>query len=87
MCLTVPMPLFCFVLRVVLQKKAQTQQSREFHSKSIKEKAVHLNGLFSGDSSAVLKVNISSLICDPLPHHRPCVLHHLQNPQSVYLHV
>ncbi|XP_042274252.1 F-actin-monooxygenase MICAL2 isoform X4 [Thunnus maccoyii] len=37
------------------QKKAQTQQSREFHSKSIKEKAVHLSGLFSGDSSAVLK--------------------------------
>ncbi|XP_040915310.1 F-actin-monooxygenase MICAL2 isoform X4 [Toxotes jaculatrix] len=37
------------------QKKAQTQQTREFHTKSIKEKAVHLSGLFSGDSSAVLK--------------------------------
>nr|XP_046243432.1 F-actin-monooxygenase MICAL2 isoform X7 [Scatophagus argus] len=37
------------------QKKAQTQQAREFHTKSIKEKAVHLSGLFSGDSSAVLK--------------------------------
>ncbi|XP_067445041.1 F-actin-monooxygenase MICAL2 isoform X1 [Thunnus thynnus] len=39
----------------ISEKKAQTQQSREFHSKSIKEKAVHLSGLFSGDSSAVLK--------------------------------
>ncbi|KAL7406425.1 hypothetical protein ABVT39_019476 [Epinephelus coioides] len=37
------------------QKKAQTQQAREFHSKSIKEKAVHLTGLFSADSSAALK--------------------------------
>uniref|UniRef100_A0A8C4I3Y2 F-actin monooxygenase n=1 Tax=Dicentrarchus labrax TaxID=13489 RepID=A0A8C4I3Y2_DICLA len=37
------------------QKKAQTQQAREFQTKSIKEKAVHLSGLFSADSSAVLK--------------------------------
>ncbi|XP_019954409.2 F-actin-monooxygenase MICAL2 isoform X4 [Paralichthys olivaceus] len=37
------------------QKKAQTQQTREFHTKSIKEKAVHLRGMFSGDSSADLK--------------------------------
>ncbi|XP_030270575.1 F-actin-monooxygenase MICAL2 isoform X6 [Sparus aurata] len=37
------------------QKKAQTQQAREFQTKSIKEKGVHLSGLFSGDSSAVLK--------------------------------
>ncbi|KAM9366752.1 F-actin-monooxygenase MICAL2 isoform 3-T4 [Symphorus nematophorus] len=39
----------------VSEKKAQTQQTREFQTKSIKEKAVHLSGLFSGDSSAVLK--------------------------------
>uniref|UniRef100_A0A3Q4MN33 F-actin monooxygenase n=1 Tax=Neolamprologus brichardi TaxID=32507 RepID=A0A3Q4MN33_NEOBR len=39
----------------VTQKKAQTQQVREFHAKSIKEKAVHLSGLFSGNSSDVLK--------------------------------
>ncbi|XP_070821156.1 F-actin-monooxygenase mical2b isoform X1 [Chaetodon trifascialis] len=39
----------------ISEKKAQTQQAREFHTKSIKEKAVHLTGLFSGDSSAVLK--------------------------------
>uniref|UniRef100_A0A3Q2P0U9 F-actin monooxygenase n=1 Tax=Fundulus heteroclitus TaxID=8078 RepID=A0A3Q2P0U9_FUNHE len=37
------------------QKKAQTQQVREFQTKSIKEKAVHLRGLFSGHSSDVLK--------------------------------
>ncbi|XP_039993503.1 F-actin-monooxygenase MICAL2 isoform X4 [Xiphias gladius] len=37
------------------QKKAQAQQTKEFHTKSIKEKAVHLRALFSGDSSAVLK--------------------------------
>ncbi|XP_056236765.1 F-actin-monooxygenase mical2b isoform X3 [Seriola aureovittata] len=39
----------------VSEKKAQTLQTREFHTKSIKEKAVHLSGLFSGDSSAVVK--------------------------------
>ncbi|XP_019133065.2 F-actin-monooxygenase MICAL2 isoform X2 [Larimichthys crocea] len=39
----------------ISEKKAQTQQTREFHTKSIKEKAVHLTGLFSGDSTAVLK--------------------------------
>ncbi|XP_051235683.1 F-actin-monooxygenase mical2b isoform X4 [Dicentrarchus labrax] len=39
----------------VSEKKAQTQQAREFQTKSIKEKAVHLSGLFSADSSAVLK--------------------------------
>ncbi|XP_035386235.1 F-actin-monooxygenase MICAL2 isoform X16 [Electrophorus electricus] len=30
------------------QRKAQTQNAREFHKKSIKEKAVHLSSLFSG---------------------------------------
>ncbi|XP_068168256.1 F-actin-monooxygenase MICAL2 isoform X2 [Antennarius striatus] len=39
----------------VSERKAQTQQAREFHTKSIKEKGLHLSGLFSGDSSAVLK--------------------------------
>ncbi|KAM7015529.1 F-actin-monooxygenase mical2b isoform 5-T5 [Tautogolabrus adspersus] len=37
------------------QKKAQTQQSREFQRKSIKEKSVHLSGMFTADSPAVLK--------------------------------
>ncbi|XP_028999519.1 F-actin-monooxygenase mical2b isoform X2 [Betta splendens] len=40
----------------VSEKRAQAQQTREFHTKSIKDKAVHLSELFSGDSSAVLKV-------------------------------
>ncbi|XP_053283548.1 F-actin-monooxygenase mical2b isoform X2 [Pleuronectes platessa] len=39
----------------VSEKKAQTQQTREFHTKSIKDKAMHLRGLFSGDGSAELK--------------------------------
>ncbi|XP_026234314.1 F-actin-monooxygenase MICAL2 isoform X2 [Anabas testudineus] len=40
----------------ISEKKAQTQQSREFHTKSVKDKAVHLSGLFSEDSSTGLKV-------------------------------
>ncbi|KAK2854021.1 hypothetical protein Q5P01_006682 [Channa striata] len=40
----------------VSEKKAQAQQTREFHTKSIKEKAVHLSGLVSGDSSAKFEV-------------------------------
>ncbi|XP_076879763.1 F-actin-monooxygenase MICAL2 isoform X3 [Brachyhypopomus gauderio] len=39
------------VEEVISQKKAQTQNAREFHKKSIKEKAVHLSSLFSGDGS------------------------------------
>ncbi|KAK1891911.1 [F-actin]-monooxygenase MICAL2 [Dissostichus eleginoides] len=39
----------------VSEKKARTQQAREFQTKSIKEKAVHLRGLFSAESSAELK--------------------------------
>ncbi|XP_077419303.1 F-actin-monooxygenase mical2b isoform X2 [Vanacampus margaritifer] len=40
---------------LVCEKKAQSQQVREFQSKSIKEKALHLNGLISSDSSVVIK--------------------------------
>ncbi|KAM7015526.1 F-actin-monooxygenase mical2b isoform 2-T2 [Tautogolabrus adspersus] len=39
----------------ISEKKAQTQQSREFQRKSIKEKSVHLSGMFTADSPAVLK--------------------------------
>uniref|UniRef100_UPI0037E8CE56 F-actin-monooxygenase MICAL2 isoform X2 n=1 Tax=Semicossyphus pulcher TaxID=241346 RepID=UPI0037E8CE56 len=39
----------------VSEKRAQTQQAREFQRKSIKEKAVHLSGMFTGDSPPVLK--------------------------------
>ncbi|XP_048042186.1 F-actin-monooxygenase mical2b isoform X7 [Megalobrama amblycephala] len=35
------------------QRKAQTQKAREFHKKSIKEKAVHLSSLFSGEASSL----------------------------------
>ncbi|XP_051919564.1 F-actin-monooxygenase MICAL2 isoform X3 [Hippocampus zosterae] len=40
---------------LVCEKKAQSQQAREFQSKSIKEKALHLSGLISADSSVVIK--------------------------------
>ncbi|XP_071766119.1 F-actin-monooxygenase mical2b isoform X1 [Centroberyx gerrardi] len=40
------------------QKKAQTQHAREFHKKSIKEKAVHLSGLFSGENASVPKGSV-----------------------------
>uniref|UniRef100_A0A672IE71 F-actin monooxygenase n=1 Tax=Salarias fasciatus TaxID=181472 RepID=A0A672IE71_SALFA len=56
---------FLMLVFVLLQKKAQTQQVREFQSKSIKEKAVHLRGLFSADSDAVLKVIMWSMTANP----------------------
>uniref|UniRef100_A0A8C1D7D3 F-actin monooxygenase n=1 Tax=Cyprinus carpio carpio TaxID=630221 RepID=A0A8C1D7D3_CYPCA len=34
----------------ISQRKAQTQKAREFHKKSIKEKAVHLSALFSDEA-------------------------------------
>ncbi|XP_048042189.1 F-actin-monooxygenase mical2b isoform X9 [Megalobrama amblycephala] len=37
----------------ISQRKAQTQKAREFHKKSIKEKAVHLSSLFSGEASSL----------------------------------
>ncbi|XP_061669938.1 F-actin-monooxygenase MICAL2 isoform X1 [Syngnathoides biaculeatus] len=40
---------------LICEKKAQSRQTREFQSKSIKEKAVHLSGLISADSSVVSK--------------------------------
>ncbi|XP_077057811.1 F-actin-monooxygenase mical2b isoform X14 [Siphateles boraxobius] len=36
----------------ISQRKAQTQKAREFHKKSVKEKAVHLSALFSGEASS-----------------------------------
>ncbi|XP_045564165.1 F-actin-monooxygenase MICAL2 isoform X10 [Salmo salar] len=41
------------------QKKAQTQNAREFHNKSIKEKAVHLRALFSGDVTSTSQCHSS----------------------------
>ncbi|XP_061884476.1 F-actin-monooxygenase MICAL2 isoform X5 [Entelurus aequoreus] len=46
------------------QKKAQSQQTREFQSKSIKEKANHLSGLISADRSVVIK---GSSVQKPFP--------------------
>uniref|UniRef100_A0A4W6G0Y9 F-actin monooxygenase n=1 Tax=Lates calcarifer TaxID=8187 RepID=A0A4W6G0Y9_LATCA len=48
-----------------IDRRAQTQQTREFHTKSIKEKAVHLTGLFSGETSAELKVTTSCSMTPP----------------------
>lgn len=75
---------FVYLRHVMLQRKAQTQQAREFHTKSIKEKAVHLSWLFSEESSAVLKVTISSLMCDPHPGLVFCTT---CPPQCVYLYI
>ncbi|XP_076143145.1 F-actin-monooxygenase mical2b isoform X3 [Alosa pseudoharengus] len=36
----------------ITQRKAQTQNAREFHKKSIKEKAVHLSSLFSSSETS-----------------------------------
>ncbi|KAM9545256.1 F-actin-monooxygenase mical2b isoform 4-T4 [Salvelinus alpinus] len=41
----------------ITQKKAQTQNAREFHNKSIKEKAVHLRALFSGDVNSTCQLD------------------------------
>ncbi|XP_067256231.1 F-actin-monooxygenase mical2b isoform X4 [Chanodichthys erythropterus] len=59
----------------ISQRKAQTLKAREFHKKSIKEKAVHLSTLFSGEassphqtsSSAVLPRHFNSIIFHPIP--------------------
>ncbi|XP_056121785.1 F-actin-monooxygenase mical2b isoform X3 [Rhinichthys klamathensis goyatoka] len=59
----------------ISQRKAQTQKAREFHKKSIKEKAVHLSALFSGEassphqtsSSAVNPHRSNSIIFHPIP--------------------
>lgn len=52
-------PVFCCFLSAGLtQRKAQTQKAREFHKKSIKEKAVHLSSLFSGEASSPHQVTM-----------------------------
>uniref|UniRef100_A0A673Z1S9 F-actin monooxygenase n=1 Tax=Salmo trutta TaxID=8032 RepID=A0A673Z1S9_SALTR len=47
----------------VLQKKAQTQNAREFHNKSIKEKAVHLRVQFSEDVTSTVFVVLHARSC------------------------
>ncbi|XP_062405077.1 F-actin-monooxygenase mical2b isoform X1 [Sardina pilchardus] len=46
------------------QRKAQTQNAREFHKKSIREKAVHLTSLFSSSETSAAQPDSSAL---PLP--------------------
>lgn len=67
---------------VILQKKAQAQQTREFHKKSIKEKAVHLSGLFTGGGPAELKVTAGFVIA-PLASAPPAA----PPQQPAHLHV
>ncbi|XP_010879231.2 F-actin-monooxygenase MICAL2 isoform X2 [Esox lucius] len=59
---------------MITQKKAQTQNAREFHNKSIKEKAVHLGALFSGDLTSTSQINKSQaldmLLCKKGPMRR-----------------
>ncbi|XP_076879773.1 F-actin-monooxygenase MICAL2 isoform X13 [Brachyhypopomus gauderio] len=57
------------VEEVISQKKAQTQNAREFHKKSIKEKAVHLSSLFSGDGSPPPQTSSSNSTSTITPHH------------------
>lgn len=54
------LPLFscCFLSTGLTQRKAQTQKAREFHKKSIKEKAVHLSALFSGEACSPHQVTM-----------------------------
>uniref|UniRef100_A0A8C1QIL8 F-actin monooxygenase n=1 Tax=Cyprinus carpio TaxID=7962 RepID=A0A8C1QIL8_CYPCA len=42
----------------ISQRKAQTQKAREFHKKSIKEKAVHLSAMFSGEACSPHQTDI-----------------------------
>ncbi|XP_048118169.1 F-actin-monooxygenase mical2b isoform X3 [Alosa alosa] len=48
----------------ITQRKAQTQNAREFHKKSIKEKAVHLSSLFSSSETSAAQPDSSA---PPLP--------------------
>ncbi|XP_055010605.1 F-actin-monooxygenase mical2b isoform X1 [Boleophthalmus pectinirostris] len=52
--------------------KAQAQQTREFQTKSIKEKAVHLTGLFSSESPAAPKGGIRRTIPQSADRCRSC---------------
>ncbi|XP_017562731.1 F-actin-monooxygenase MICAL2 isoform X5 [Pygocentrus nattereri] len=56
----------------ISQRKAQTQNTREFHKKSIKEKAVHLSSLFSGDSISQPQASSSSHYTSTLSSPHPC---------------
>uniref|UniRef100_A0A674NK24 F-actin monooxygenase n=1 Tax=Takifugu rubripes TaxID=31033 RepID=A0A674NK24_TAKRU len=69
--------LFCLLpflltgLCVLLRACLAAQQAREFHKKSIKEKAVHLSGLFTGGGSAQPKVTGCLTPPPPIPASAP----------------
>ncbi|XP_072320607.1 F-actin-monooxygenase MICAL2 isoform X2 [Eucyclogobius newberryi] len=52
--------------------KAHTQQTREFHTKSIKEKAVHITGLFSSEGPASPKGGIRRTVPQSADRCRSC---------------
>ncbi|XP_072320611.1 F-actin-monooxygenase mical2b isoform X5 [Eucyclogobius newberryi] len=54
------------------QIKAHTQQTREFHTKSIKEKAVHITGLFSSEGPASPKGGIRRTVPQSADRCRSC---------------
>ncbi|XP_057190964.1 F-actin-monooxygenase mical2b isoform X4 [Triplophysa rosa] len=45
----------------ISQRKAQTENAREFHSKNIKEKGVHLSALFSSEAASQHQENKAAL--------------------------
>lgn len=57
-----PLLLFCLSVPDTLQRKVQTENTREFRRKSIKEKAVHLSSLFSGNNIEPPQVTL--ILCD-----------------------
>lgn len=61
------------------QRKAQTENAREFHAKNIKEKGVHLSALFSSETASqhqvitavllALRLTIISCTCSLCRYH------------------
>uniref|UniRef100_A0A8C2BNU4 F-actin monooxygenase n=1 Tax=Cyprinus carpio TaxID=7962 RepID=A0A8C2BNU4_CYPCA len=77
------LPLFscCFLSTGFTQRKAQTQKAREFHKKSIKEKAVHLSAMFSGEACSPHQVTmllcVSAFLTQLLLHVSACLINSL----------
>uniref|UniRef100_A0A9J8CVG9 F-actin monooxygenase n=1 Tax=Cyprinus carpio carpio TaxID=630221 RepID=A0A9J8CVG9_CYPCA len=77
------LPLFscCFLSTGLTQRKAQTQKAREFHKKSIKEKAVHLSAMFSGEACSphqvTMLLRVSAFLTQLLLHVSACLINSL----------
>ncbi|TRY93268.1 hypothetical protein DNTS_021646 [Danionella cerebrum] len=63
----------------ISQRKAQTQKAREFHNKSIKEKAVHLSALFSDQVSSLDQVTL----CCELSRHQASYVSHQKESELI----